>query len=62
MCPLLHPCRLCVNLKTECSSPGRLALPPVLPGGNNIRAGLFLGDQDFFFLSDATAATPATPP
>ena len=44
------------------ASPGRLALPPVLPGGDDIRAGLFLRDQDFFFSSGATAATPATPP
>ena len=42
--------------------PGRLAPPPVLPGGDDIRPGLFLRGQDFFFSSGAIGATPATPP
>ena len=43
--------------------PGRLVPPPVLPGGDDIKAGSVPGRTGaFFFSSGSIGATPATPP
>ena len=38
MCPLLHPCRLCVNLKTECSRTVHLVFITVVPSARSASA------------------------